>query len=1011
MMMAMKKIMAVAGVCAMAWAAGAIPIPATVLEAAGAASSHRAATFSVRDTVMSTYPFSDPNPVPNMTIYYPYWRFDGYSVSAEERHWTVVVLENDWLEVTIFPEIGGKVWAVRDKTTGKDILYNNDVVKFRDISMRGPWTSGGIEFNHGIIGHAPTCAHPVEWDASAGEDGSAACHIGALDLLTRTWWTVTIALSPDECRLRTSTLWHNASGLYRPYYTWANSAVKASPDLEMLYPGTFAISHEGDTKPFPVNGNGLDISRYSNQGSGADWSLHIGGSHKGWFGAWWRDEDYGMLHMASRDGKMGRKYYSWSQSRQGGIWTDLLTDSGMQYVEMQSGRLMNQNRPGSIGTPFKQTLFTPYGTDSWDEWWMPVSGIGGVDYVTEDAAVKVDGGSMGLYPLRDVDGALVSYDREGRVLRSQQVALRTAVPAFVSIEGLDKASGGESGAGGIGGIAAGSPGGAPYRVTLNGVTIWTDEDETVDRPQTLPEGYDKESADALTDAAWSWYGMKEMRMADSLAVRALGLSPNLRSALVLRAMICLDRGMEQESWDLASKALATDTYDPVANYIGGVAAEALGRDCGAMDCYEMAAIPGECRSAALTRLAQMHFRKGDAASALEYARKALITNAHNITALEVMYLAKPDEGVLRRIRELDALDKFADFEGYLEGQLSGEELAASVKEELRYEVYLEYAILYHSLGLTAEAAAIVAACPDRNALVEVWEAYLSDRASGDRAECHSERSEESSTSGSLSAIAEATVELVFPFRRESVAPLEWAIANGADWKASYMLAMLKDHLGVPDAAGKLLSGDEGCQYAPFYAYRYKFTQNTGDLERAISLEPEQWRYTHALVSRLCSDGHYSQALDIVGPYWLRHRDNFHIGELYIKVLMATGDYRRANDVITRIRILPYEGQSASHELWRSIKLHLAAGCIDRKQYSKALGYISQSLEWPENLGVGKPYDDLINTDPEMQLRAIVCERTGRKADARESLAAVRGSRALYDSVMQDGKTASQALNL
>jgi hypothetical protein len=28
------------------------------------------------------------------------------------------------------------------------VLYNN-VVKFRDIAMRGPWTSGGIEFNFG----------------------------------------------------------------------------------------------------------------------------------------------------------------------------------------------------------------------------------------------------------------------------------------------------------------------------------------------------------------------------------------------------------------------------------------------------------------------------------------------------------------------------------------------------------------------------------------------------------------------------------------------------------------------------------------------------------------------------------------------------------------------------------------------------------------------------------------------------------------------------------------------
>ena len=29
--------------------------------------------------------------------------------------------------------------------------------------MRGPWTSGGIEFNFGIIGHHPSTATPVDY--------------------------------------------------------------------------------------------------------------------------------------------------------------------------------------------------------------------------------------------------------------------------------------------------------------------------------------------------------------------------------------------------------------------------------------------------------------------------------------------------------------------------------------------------------------------------------------------------------------------------------------------------------------------------------------------------------------------------------------------------------------------------------------------------------------------------------------------------------------------------------
>lgn len=62
-----------------------------------------------------------------------------------------------------FPEIGGKIWGAFDKVSKKEFIYNNHVVKFRDIAMRGPWTSGGIEFNFGIIGHAPTTSTPVDY--------------------------------------------------------------------------------------------------------------------------------------------------------------------------------------------------------------------------------------------------------------------------------------------------------------------------------------------------------------------------------------------------------------------------------------------------------------------------------------------------------------------------------------------------------------------------------------------------------------------------------------------------------------------------------------------------------------------------------------------------------------------------------------------------------------------------------------------------------------------------------
>ena len=68
---------------------------------------------------MVSYPFSDPSPVAAPSnLYYPYFRFDGFAAKGVNKEWKTVQLENDFIKVTMFPEVGGKVWGAVDKTTG-----------------------------------------------------------------------------------------------------------------------------------------------------------------------------------------------------------------------------------------------------------------------------------------------------------------------------------------------------------------------------------------------------------------------------------------------------------------------------------------------------------------------------------------------------------------------------------------------------------------------------------------------------------------------------------------------------------------------------------------------------------------------------------------------------------------------------------------------------------------------------------------------------------------------------
>src|SRR5690349_3742845 len=387
------------------------------------------ATVKEYKKIFKTYPFSDPDPVPAVGRIYPYYRFDGYTNSAIQKEWKVVELENDYIKLMILPEIGGKIWAAIEKKTGKSFLYYNHVVKFRDVSMRGPWTSGGIEPNYGIIGHTPNCATPVDYTTIAKPDGSVSCVIGVLDLLTRTSWRLDINLPKDKAYFTTSSFWYNSSDFEQPYYTWMNTGIKAKGNLEFIYPGTKYLGHEGEYADWPVNKeNGKNISFYENNNFGTYKSYHVFGKYTDFFGGYWHDDDFGFGRYSTHDDKAGKKIWIWGLSQQGMIWEKLLTDTDGQYVEVQSGRLFNQSAEGSTFTPFKHKGFLPHTTDVWTEYWFPVLKTKGFVAANNYGAlnVKQENGWMKIYflPLQNINDELAVRSGD-KIIYSKKLGLKT----------------------------------------------------------------------------------------------------------------------------------------------------------------------------------------------------------------------------------------------------------------------------------------------------------------------------------------------------------------------------------------------------------------------------------------------------------------------------------------------------------------------------------------------------------------------------------------------------------
>lgn len=934
-----------------------------------------AQTYEIKDTVITTYAFSDPDPVPEPDGIYPYYKFETFGFEPVRKTWKMIVLENDYLRVKIFPEIGGKIWSIYDKKQGKEMFYDNKVVKFREISLRGPWTSGGIEFNYGVIGHAPSCSFPVDYKVEKKEDGSVSCYIGVQEMLTRTRWMVEINLPADAVWVRTSSFWHNYSGAFQPYYSWANSGVDASEDLELIYPGTYTIAHDGQTSPYPVDEQGRDLSIYSEQKFGLDKSFHPGGTHKSYFGAYWADDDFGMLHYSLRDEKLGRKYFSWTQSGQGEIWVDLLTDTNPQYVELQSGRLFNQNLLESISTPFKQILFTPYGTDIWNEYWLPFSEIGGVDDMTLSAVVNVEIGEeaveVAVYPVKDLKGKMNIEDGKGNILASADVDMKASE--------ADK-------------FRFNVPSDSELKyITVDGRRIWSSDLQNIDRPHKINGDFSLESAQGQMIYGYYLIGMRKFAMAEQKIDRALELDPSLIPALNLKAMLCARCQKYEQAYDFASKALAIDTYNPEANYISGIVALKLGKIYDAMDRFEVASITNELRSASCLQLSKIYFREGDYELAADYANKSLVGNMYNISALEILYQIEPDESLLSKISDYDPLCHFPDVERMLAGKITAQELDASIKEEMKWQNYLEIACFYNGLGLKEKAVKVLEASMDRNILIGLWLSYLKNEPA------------------SIEEAESQTIDRVFPFREESLVPLQWAVENGGTWKSRYLLAMLQDFLGNKATALGLLSEDDS-DYPPYYAYRCTLSADKDDMAKAVSMDPKQWRYRQALAQMYYREGNYDKAIELTGKYYEAHRENFHVGDTYVKSLIADGQYEKADKVLCGMQILPFEGQSGSHVMYRDIKLHLAVYCIDKGRYRDALKRLEESREWPSNLGVGKPYENLIDNKLEDFLTAVVYRRMGNEEKAdfyltrlKEKYGDERLEKAFHDAVTRGEK--------
>ena len=903
------------------------------------------ARISEEIRVLDTYPFSDPNPIPILATdrrLYPYHTFEGYSATSEPREWKVVKMENDLIEVFILPEVGGKVWGAVVKGSGHEFIYRNEVMKFRDIALRGPWTSGGVEFNFGVIGHTPATATPVDYAVRENDDGSVSTFVGAMDLPSRTHWRVEVRLPPDKAYFETHALWYNPTPLEQPYYNWMTAAAFAQDDLEIYVPGGSYLEHSGRERPWPVDEEGRLLPLYRNNAFGGNKSYHVVGELNDFFGGYYHDDGYGWGHWARYEDMPGQKMWLWALSRAGGIWEDLLTDGDGQYVEFQAGRLFVQYSPGGHRNPVTQAGFDPVSASRWTETWFPVEGIGGLTDVSREGAMHVEReGSqlrVAVNGFGDVDAPLQVWSGDDLV-----ATVTVDVAALQPFEATFEVVADE-----------------PFRVALPELDLDYSSDPSgrmLDRPfEVAPDAWRSiPEADRLVFEARELAKGRRYAEARGLYEEAAALEPWNRGVLLGLGGLALRSARYEEGLEHARRALQLDIYDAEANFLAGNLYRALGRPADARDSFGWAARAVGFRAAAHVQLAEIMLVGREWGEAKRYARLALDVDRYSVPGWQLLAVVARqvgDEGGAERARAellgMDPLHHFVLAERYLaEPSVENRRaLTASMQGEYLEQTLLELAIGYKNRGRPEDALALLAIGEDVGAgpLVAAWQAFLKDDVSG------------------LGVPSGDDLAFVFPFRTETLPVLRWAAEHGGHWSWRYLLGLNQWALDRDDeAAATLAALRDQPDYGPAYAARGHLLAARGgdpglDFQRAVEFDPDDRILRVALTRHLQGEGRWAGALQESARAREIFPDDFNLALLHVRSLLHLGGYREAIEVLAATHVLPSENARESHRLHELAHVGAALDELDDGNRHAARDNLEAGLLWPESLGQGRPYD-------------------------------------------------------
>ena len=329
-----------------------------LLSCAPLCSAQKAATVHAYAEYMLAHLLTPAGPVP--TAYdpngvYPYCSYVETSNRPVAKRYRFVVLENEHLKATICPDLGGKVYSLVHKPSGKEVLYVPDVIRYTRILPRFYFIAGGIEVSF-PISHSPTQNETVLYKIDrTGNRIYVTC--GERELRFGMFWSVEYSLGAGDAFLTQRVLFHNPGKSAYPWMSWSNAALPSEADTEFDFPKGAVLSHASRLDTLNWEKEGPRSEKDIREMTGYFWKTKDVNA----FGAFTPSLGTGLYHIAHESVAPGVKLWSYG-SGEDSAWSVLGTAKHQKYIEIQGG---------PIGDQSIKLEMQPGQTRSHTEYWYP----------------------------------------------------------------------------------------------------------------------------------------------------------------------------------------------------------------------------------------------------------------------------------------------------------------------------------------------------------------------------------------------------------------------------------------------------------------------------------------------------------------------------------------------------------------------------------------------------------------------------------------------------------------